>query len=54
MNDFFILYEKIKQNRLDNNMNLQFIYKGMEIYNSTNDVSIKESVLSKLIEIFPN
>jgi tetratricopeptide (TPR) repeat protein len=32
----------------------QFINKGMEIYEITNDISIKESVLSKLIEIYPN
>jgi len=54
MNDFFILYEKIKANSIDNNMMQQFINKGMDIYNATNDISIKESVLSKLIEIYPN
>jgi predicted O-linked N-acetylglucosamine transferase (SPINDLY family) len=54
MNDFFILYEKIKANTIDNNMMHQFINKGMEIYEMTNDTSIKESVLSKLIEIYPN
>jgi predicted O-linked N-acetylglucosamine transferase (SPINDLY family) len=54
MNDFFILYEKIKANTIDNNMMHQFINKGMEIYEMTNDISIKESVLSKLIEIYPN
>ena len=53
MNDFFILYEKIKANTIDNNMMHQFINKGMEIYEMTNDISIKESVLSKLIEIYP-
>jgi predicted O-linked N-acetylglucosamine transferase (SPINDLY family) len=54
MNDFFILYEKIKQNILDNEMKNEYINKGMDIYNTTNDISIKESVLTKLIEIFPN
>jgi predicted O-linked N-acetylglucosamine transferase (SPINDLY family) len=54
MNEFFLLYEKIKQKIVDNNMKLHFVNKGMEIYNNTNDLSIKESVLSKLIEIFPN
>jgi predicted O-linked N-acetylglucosamine transferase (SPINDLY family) len=54
MNDFFILYEKIKGNLLDNNVKLQFINKGMEIYNITTDVSLKEIVLTKLIEICPN
>ena len=54
MNDFFILYEKIKQNILDNEMKIEYINKGMDIYNTTNDVSIKENVLTKLIEIYPN
>ena len=54
MNEFFLLYEKAKANLLDNNIMHIFINKGMEIYNITNDVSIKESVLSKLIEIYPN
>jgi len=54
MNGFFLLYEQIKANSIDNNMMQQFINKGMDIYNATNDISIKESVLSKLIEIYPN
>ena len=54
MNDFFILYEKIKQNPSNKNIENEYINKGMEIYNVTNDISIKESVLTKLIEIFPN
>lgn len=54
MNGFFLLYEQIKQNVLDNTKKSEFINKGMEIYDMTNDVSIKESVLTKLIEIFPN
>jgi predicted O-linked N-acetylglucosamine transferase (SPINDLY family) len=54
MNDFFILYEKIKQNPTNKNIENEYIDKGMEIYNATCDISIKESVLTKLIEIFPN
>lgn len=56
MDDFFILYKKIKDNsRFINIIGPQFVNKGIEIYNnSTIDLSIKESVLSKLIEIYPN
>jgi predicted O-linked N-acetylglucosamine transferase (SPINDLY family) len=54
MNEFSILYEKIKQNQANNIIKNEYINKGMEIYNATDDISIKESILTKLIEIIPN
>jgi predicted O-linked N-acetylglucosamine transferase (SPINDLY family) len=56
MEEFFILYKKIKENTsFINILGQQFVNKGIEIYNNkTIDLSIKESVLSKLIEIYPN
>jgi predicted O-linked N-acetylglucosamine transferase (SPINDLY family) len=56
MEEFLILYKKIKeQPRLVNIIGSQFVNKGLEIYNNkTIDLSIKESILSKLIEIYPN
>jgi len=56
MEDFFVLYKKIKDNsRFINIIGPQFVNKGIEIYNNnTIDISIKERVLSKLIEIYPN
>jgi len=56
MEDFFVLYKKIKDNsRFINIIGPQFVNKGIEIYNNnTIDISIKENVLSKLIEIYPN
>jgi predicted O-linked N-acetylglucosamine transferase (SPINDLY family) len=56
MEDFFVLYKKIKDNsRFINIIGPQFVNKGVEIYNNnTIDISIKENVLSKLIEIYPN
>ena len=47
------LYEKIKQNQANNIIKNEYINKGMEIYNATDDISIKESILTKLIEIIP-
>jgi predicted O-linked N-acetylglucosamine transferase (SPINDLY family) len=56
MEEFFVLYKKVKANpRFINVIGEQFVNKGVEIYNNkTIDLSIKESVLSKLIEIYPN
>jgi predicted O-linked N-acetylglucosamine transferase (SPINDLY family) len=56
MEEFLVLYKKIKENlRFINVLGSQFVNKGIEIYNNkTIDISIKESVLSKLIEIYPN
>jgi len=54
MNEFSKLYEKIKQFPTNHSFGNEYINKGMEIYNNTNDLSIKECVLSKLVEIFPN
>lgn len=55
MNEFFNAYNKIKQQpSLLNNMGRQFADQGMAIYNNTTDLQIKEQILSKLIDIFPN
>ena len=45
MNEFVILYEKVKQNPSNKSFDNQCINKGMEIYNQTRDISIKEFVL---------
>jgi predicted O-linked N-acetylglucosamine transferase (SPINDLY family) len=39
---------------LINTIGNQFVNQGMAIYNNTTDLHIKEKVLSKLIDIFPN
>jgi predicted O-linked N-acetylglucosamine transferase (SPINDLY family) len=56
MEEFFNLYNKIKENpKYINIFGNIVINKGVEIYNNKNiDLSVKEIVLSKLIEIFPN
>jgi len=55
MNEFFDLYKKIKINPFNiNTIGSEFINKGMIIYNNTNEIQIKEDILSKLIEFYPN
>jgi predicted O-linked N-acetylglucosamine transferase (SPINDLY family) len=56
MEDFFNLYKKLKNNpNFINVFGNQLVNKGVEIYNNKNiDLSVKENVLSKLIEIYPN
>lgn len=55
MNEFYATYQKIKQApHLLHSFGTPFANQGMAIYNTTTDINTKESVLSKLIEIFPN
>jgi predicted O-linked N-acetylglucosamine transferase (SPINDLY family) len=55
MNEFYATYQKIKRTpHLFHSLAAQFSNQGMAIYNTTTDINTKESVLSKLIEIFPN
>jgi predicted O-linked N-acetylglucosamine transferase (SPINDLY family) len=56
MDDFFVLYKKLKNNSTFISVfGSELVNKGVEIYNNKNiDLSVKENVLSKLIEIYPN
>ena len=56
MNEFLDIYNQIRsQPILINEICSQFANQGMKIYNNnTTDLHIKEKVLSKLIDVFPN
>ena len=55
LNEFENNYEKIKKSRhLINTIGKEFINQGMSLYSTTNDLSTKEFVLTKLIDIIPN
>jgi predicted O-linked N-acetylglucosamine transferase (SPINDLY family) len=56
MEAFFDIYKKIKENpRSIHIIGNQLINIGVEIYNNKSlDVNVKENVLSKLIELYPN
>jgi predicted O-linked N-acetylglucosamine transferase (SPINDLY family) len=55
MNEFLNAYHHLKQQpKFINTIGNQFANQGMAIYNGTSDLNIKEKVLSKLIDIFPN
>ena len=55
MNEFIDKYEKLKKSSyLINTIGKDFINQGMKLYFDTNDLNVKENVLTKLIEICPN
>lgn len=55
MNEFVNAHKQIKLNPgLSNSIGHQFASEGMALYNTTHDILIKEQILSKLIDVFPN
>jgi len=55
MNEFLNTYNQITaQPKSINTIGNHFVNQGMAIYNETTDLNVKEKVLSKLIDIFPN
>lgn len=55
MNEFLNAYNQITaQPKSINTIGNHFVNQGMAIYNETTDLNVKEKVLSKLIDIFPN
>jgi predicted O-linked N-acetylglucosamine transferase (SPINDLY family) len=55
MNEFLDIYTQIRAQPISiNTISSKFANQGMAIYNNTTDLHIKEKVLSKLIDVFPN
>jgi len=50
MEQFYYLYSQVKR---EPKLHEQFINVGMQIYNNTQELNIKEDVLTKLIDVFP-
>ena len=51
MDQFYYLYNRVRQ---ELNLNEQLINVGMHLYSNTTELNVKEDILTKLIDIFPN
>jgi len=51
MDQFYYLYNRVRQ---EPNLNEQLINVGMHLYSNTTELNVKEDILTKLIDIFPN